>query len=217
MVAQLQRNDIGALGTPESGVREFTLGIEPGQVVGLNGLPGSGLTRLGLSFLAPYAHRGPVAYLDVRGWGNPAVAWELGIPPDRLVMVRSGEVVSWSRIVATLLPGVRGVYAEVPAGVRDSALRKLAAKARVSRTPLVLRPVAGALPSGIAHLRLESRSVTWEGTDTGHGQLQRRRAMLDAAGKAIRGMQRTIEVEDDGTHDLCVVPDMGTPPARRLA
>lgn len=217
MVAQLQRKETGTLHVPKTGKETLTLGVEPGQVVGLTGLPGSGLTRLGLAFIAPYAHRGSLAYLDVRGWMNPAVAWEMGIPPEKLVVVRSGDVVSWSRIVATLLSGVRGVYAEVPTGVRDGALRKLAAKARVSRTPMVLRPIAGSLPSGIAHLTLEARSVLWEGTDEGHGQLLHRRATLDAAGKAISGMQRTIEVEDDGTHDLCVVPDMGTAAARRLA
>ncbi len=195
----------------------MSLGIEPGQIVGLSGLPGSGMTRVGMAFLAPYATTGPLAYLDVRGWANPAAAWELGIPPDRLVVVRSGDIVTWGRIVATLLAGMRGVFAEVPPGVRDGMLRKLAAKARTQRTPLVLRPVAGALPSGVAHLKLEARSVAWEGTDAGHGQLTRRRAVFDAAGKATRGMQRTIEVEDDGTDDLHLVPDMGTQATRHLA
>ena len=170
-----------------------------------------------MSLLAPYAASGHVAYLDVRGWANPAAAWEMGIGPEQLVVVRVDDIVSWGRIVATLLSGVKGVYAEIPTGVRDVVLRKLAAKARTSRTPLVLRPVRGSLPSGIAQLRIEAKGISWEGTADGHGQLTRRRALLDASGKAIRGMQRMIEVEDDGTNDLRVVPHMGADEARRLA
>ncbi|MFV1971842.1 MAG: hypothetical protein ACC683_12680 [Acidimicrobiia bacterium] len=186
------------------------LTLAPGQIAGLSGIPGSGLTRIGMSLLAPYAARGPLVYLDVRGWASPMAAWEMGIEPERLVVVRSKDIVTWSRIVATLLDGVRGVYAEVPVGLRDQALYKLAAKARAKRTPLVLRPITGKLPSGIAHLNLEAREVLWEGTEAGHGSLTNRRTLLVASGKATRGMVRTIEVEDDGTNNLRVVPHMGT-------
>ncbi len=185
------------------------LTLAPGQVAGLSGIPGSGLTRIGMSLLAPYAVSGPLVYLDVRGWANPMAAWEMGIEPERLVVVRSSDIVTWSRIVATLLDGVRGVYAEVPTGLRDQTLYKLAARARAKRTPLVLRPVTGKLPSGIAHLSLEAREVLWEGTEAGHGSLTSRRTLLDASGKATRGMVRTIEVEDDGTNDMRVVSHMG--------
>lgn len=175
---------------------EELLTLGPGQVAGLSGLPGSGLTRLGLSLLAPYASRGALACIDVRGWISPAVAWDLGIEPERLVVVRNGDLVTWGRIVATLLGGLRGVYAEVPPGIKDASLRKLVAKARTQRTPLVLRPIAGDLPKGIAHLHLRARGVAWEGTDAGHGRLTVRRTILDASGKSTRGMERIIEVED---------------------
>jgi hypothetical protein len=191
--------------------------LEPGQIAGLTGLPGSGLTRVGLSLLVPYASLGHLAYLDVRGWANPRVAWEMGIDPDRLVVVRPGDLVTWSRIAATLLTGMKGVYAEVPPGVRDVVLRKLAAKARTRRTPLVLRPVDGTMPSGVAHLRLDAREIIWEGVDRGHGQLTRSRSVLDVSGKWARGREGTIEVEDDGTNDLRVVSGVGAAEARRLA
>ena len=146
----------------------FFLG--PGQVAGLSGLPGSGLTRVGLSLIAPYAQQGVLAVLDVRGWVSPMAAWEMGIEPERLVVVRNNDIVRWGRIVATLLDGVGGVYAEVPPGVGDASLRKLGAKARTKRTPLVLRSLAGTIPRGIAHLHLAARSVEWDGVDAGHGQ-----------------------------------------------
>lgn len=216
MVAQLQHGQDISIDQIRD-VHLESLAIEPGQIAGLSGVPGSGLTRVGFSLLAPYASSGHVAYLDVRGWANPAAAWEMGIAPERLVVVRTDDVVSWSRIVATLMSGMKGVYAEVPTGVRDVVLRKLAAKARTTRTPLVLRPLDGVVPSGVAHLRLDARTITWEGVEAGHGQLTRRRALIDASGKSTRGMQRTIEVEDDGTNDVRVVPGVGAEETRRFA
>jgi len=216
VVAQLQHDQDISIDQMRD-VHLGSLAIEPGQIAGLSGVPGSGLTRVGFSLLAPYASSGHVAYLDVRGWANPAAAWEVGISPERLVVVRTEDVVSWSRIVATLMSGMKGVYAEIPTGVRDVVLRKLAAKARATRTPLVLRPLDGVVPSGVAHLRLDARTITWEGVEAGHGQLTRRRALIDASGKSTRGMQRTIEVEDDGTNDVRVVPGVGAEETRRFA
>ena len=213
MVVDLHRMDPDERGA-EIGVG---LGLEAGQVAGLSGVPGSGLTRMGLSLLAPHAMVGPLVYVDVRGWANPIAAWELGIAPDRFVVVRTTDVVTWGRVTATLVTGVRGVYAEVPHGTREAVLRRLVAKARTHRTPIVLRSLDGSLPAGIAHLRLEARAVHWEGAGDGHGLLVRRRTVVEASGKAVRGMYRTIEVEDDGTNALRVVPGMGAAQARRLA
>lgn len=228
MVVGLQRvhsvsvDHVGAFGIvevpPSGGSPEpISLSLDAGQVAGLSGLPGSGLTTTGLTLLAPHATKGPIAYVDVRGWANPAVAWEIGIAPERLVVVRNRDVVTWGRVVAALLSGTRGVYAEVPRGVRDQVLRKLAAKARTQRTPIVLRPVDGTIPSGIATLRLEARAVEWEGTDAGHGRLTARRMVLEVSGKSVQGMRYTIEMEDHGADDLCVVSRVGVAPSRRLA
>lgn len=210
MVTRLHHSvALTTLETPDIAHDFGLLSLAPGQIAGLSGLPGSGLTRIGLSLLAPYASRGTLVYLDVRGWASPAAAWELGIEPDQFVVVRSSDVVSWGRIVATLLDGVPSVYAEVPRGMPDRALYKLAAKARAQRTALVLRPITGQLPSGVAHLNLVAREVVWEGTEAGHGSLKHRRTILAVSGRATRGMERTIEIEDNGTNDLRVVSDMG--------
>lgn len=215
MVATLQHPvDLSTLPRPDTERVNDLLSLAPGQIAGLSGIPGSGLTRIGMALLAPYATRGPVVYLDVRGWASPTAVWEMGIEPEHLVVVRSPDVVLWVRIVATLLDGARGVYAEVPHGLGDHSLYKLAAKVRAKRTPLVLRPLGGRLPSGVAHLNLEASEVLWEGTDAGHGSLTNRRTLLTASGKATRGMVRAIEVEDDGTNDLRVVSHMGTQATR---
>ena len=201
---------------PGRGIEEI-VSLSPGQIAGLSGVPGSGLTRVGLSLIAPYASQGHLAYLDVRGWASPLTAWELGIDPERFIIVRTDDIVTWSRVVGTLLDGMRGVYAEIPRGVKDSALRTLAARARTRRTPLVFRPIAGTLPQGVVHLHLQARDVEWDGTGQGHGALVRRRTLLDASGKATRGMERTIEIQDDGTNHMRVVPHLGAQTSRRFA
>ncbi len=217
MVAQLQPIAPGAPVEVRRGRADEVLTLSPGQIAGLSGLPGSGLTRMGLSLIAPYASQGHLAYLDVRGWASPLTAWELGIDPERFIVVRTDDIVTWSRVVGTLLDGMRGVYAEIPRGVKDSALRTLAARARTRRTPLVFRSIAGKLPQGVVHLHLEARDVAWDGTEQGHGALIRRRTLLDASGKMMRGMERTIEIEDDGTNYMRVVSNLGAQTSRRFA
>lgn len=193
------------------------LHIERGQVAALIGEPGSGLTRVGLSLIAAHAQTGPVACLDVRGWLSPLAAWEIGIAPDRLLVARCADVTRWGRVAATLLGGVGALYAEVPGGVNDAALRKLGALARRSGTPLVLRPLRGVIPSGIAGLRLETAGVSWDGPDAGHGRLVSRRLQLTATGKIVHGMTRSLEVEDDGANTVRVVPGLAAAEAGRPA
>ncbi len=175
----------------------------PGQVASLTGPPGYGLTRLGLAMLAE--HPGPVAYLDVRGWFSPLAAWEAGIEPDRLFIVRCDDILRWSRATAALLEGVDAVFAEVPGGVKDVAIRKLGALARTRRTALYLRPLRDRIPAGVTQLAVEGEAVSWEGTDRGHGSIATRRAVMAASGKAMQGITRRIEMEDDGSDTVRVV------------
>ncbi len=198
-------------------VPEEIVTLERGQIAGLSGVPGSGLTRIGLSLLAPYTARGSLVYLDVRGWVSPLAVWELGIEPKRFIVVRTADITTWCRVAATLLDGVCALYAEVPLGVKDAALRTLAARARTRRTPLVFRSLDGNIPQGVVHLQLEAREITWKGAEQGHGRLLVRRSLLNASGKATRGMERTIEVEDDGTNNLRVVSHLGTQTSKRFA
>ena len=189
------------------------LSLQAGRSVGLIGSPGFGLTRLGLTMLGGHATQGPVAYLDVRGWLCPPAAWEVGIPPERLAVVRCEDPIRWGRVASTLLEGVRALYAEVPRGIKEAQLRKLSALARNRRTPLVLRPLWGDLPSGMVFLRLVAREITWEGTEDGHGRLAQRTLLLEASGKAVQGMTQIVEVEDNGTNALHLVSRLATPPA----
>lgn len=191
------------------------LDLRPGRITELVGVPGTGLTRLGLELLAPHSRVAPVVALDVRGWISPEAAWETGVIPGRLVLVRCDDVSLWPKVAAALLEGVRAVYAEVPARVKEQDLRRLAALARARRVAVAMRSMGGGLPGGVAYLRLRSLGVTWEGADRGHGRLTRRRLVLEATGKGASGMTRRFEVEDEGADALRVVSDVVVDQARR--
>lgn len=187
---------------------EGFLSLQPGRVTELLGVPGTGLTRLGLKLLASHSHRAPVVALDTRGWISPEAAWETGVLADRLVLVRCDDAILWPRVLAALLEGVVAVYAEVPANARERDLRRLSALARARRVAVAMRPMGGGLPAGIAYLRLRALGVTWEGADRGHGKLKKRRLMLEASGKGAAGVRRRFEVEDEGTDIMRVVSDV---------
>lgn len=198
----------------EGGLPE-PLRLMPGRVVGLEGSAGFGMTRLGLNLLATYPAPGTVVYLDVRGWMSPVAAWESGIDPDSLIVVRCNDPISWGKVAATLVEGVSVVYAEVPRGVKDSQLRTLAALARRRSIPLMFRPLRSVLPPGLAHLRLVAQSVEWAGTQAGHGRLSQRTLVVEASGKAMRGHTVRIELEDHGTDAVRLVSGLAAAPSRR--
>lgn len=183
--------------------------LQPGRITEVYGLTGMGMTRLGLGLLAEPSRRAPVVALDVKGWLSPLAAWEMGVDSSRLVIVRCPDPERWPQVAAALIDGVQAVYAEVPAGVGEQHLRRLAALARARRTGVALRPLGDALPSGVAHLRLWAKEVRWEGVDHGHGQLRRRYLVVEASGRGVAGMTKTMEMVDDGTDVMRVVSGVG--------
>jgi hypothetical protein len=168
--------------------------LMPGKVVGLEGPAGWGLTRLGLSLLAAPSQVGTVVAVDVRGWLSPMAAWEEGVLAHRLVLVRSPHRRLWSQVIAALLEGVAAVYAEVPVGIGEAELRRLAALARARRAGLALRPLRGPLPAGIIHSRIKGMGVEWHGPGQGHGRLRSRVLTVELAGKSIP--PQTLELSD---------------------
>jgi hypothetical protein len=191
------------------------LSLTPGRLFGLVGPAGSGLTSIGIGLIAASTVREPIAVLDGRGWFCPSVAWEAGIEPERLVVIRCSDASVWPTVAATLVEGFSAVYAEVPRRVPDQVLRRLGAIARSRQTGVVLRTTHGDLPSGVLHLRLEGVGVQWEGTDQGHGRLGRRGVALKASGKGARGVEQYLEVENDGANTVRLVPGLATAPSGR--
>lgn len=191
------------------------LSLRPGRIIGLEGPTGLGLTRVGLSMMAEASHQAQVVIVDVRGWICPLAAWETGVRADHLAVVRCDDVIQWPRAIAALLEGVKAIYAEVPTGVGDSTLRRLGALARSRDAALVLRPLQGRLPSGLAYLRVRAGRVVWTGAHQGHGRLAGRRIILELSGKGVSGIQHIVEVEDDGSHIVRVVSRLASSEARR--
>jgi hypothetical protein len=190
--------------------------LQPGRITELVGIPGTGLTRLGLKLLAPHSRISPVVALDTRGWISPEAAWETGVLAERLVVVRCHDPILWPKVTAALLEGVRAMYVEVPTLVKEHDLRRLTALVRARRVAVAMRPMGGrGLPGGVAYLRLRALGVTWEGADRGHGRLTRRRLVIEATGKGAAGTARRFEVEDEGTDTLRVVSDVVVDQARR--
>ena len=177
--------------------------------------PGTGLTRLGLRLLAEHSEQAPVVVIDTRGWISPEAAWETGVDPENLIVVRCDQKMLWPKVTAALLEGVRALYAEVPHGVKDQDLRRLAALTRARKVATAWRPMGRELPGGISHLRIRALGVTWEGADRGHGKLTKRRLVLEASGKGAAGMHRRFEVEDEGSNAVRVVSDVVVDQARR--
>ena len=194
--------------SPGSGGETGMLDLQPGRVTELVGAPGTGLTRLGLRLIASHSRVAPVVALDVRGWISPEAAWESGVIPERLVVVRCGDPTLWPKVTSALLEGVRAMYVEVPSRVGDRDLQRLTALARARRVAVAMRPLGRELPGGVAYLRLRALGVTWEGADRGHGRLTKRRLVLEATGKGAAGMSRRFEVEDEGTDHVRVVSDV---------
>lgn len=197
------------------GLEEGILTLQPGRIVEMVGDPGTGLTRLGLRLLADHSRMAPVVAIDTRGWISPEAAWETGVIPERLIVVRCPDPVLWPKVAAALLEGVRALYVEVPARVRDQDIRRLAALARARRAAVAMRSMGNGLPGGVAHLRLRAIGVTWEGADRGHGRLKRRRLVMEASGKGVAGIPRIVEVEDEGTDVVRLVSDVVVDQARR--
>ena len=167
--------------------------LSPGRIVGLEGPAGWGLTRLGLSLLAVPSQLGTVVVIDVRGWFSPLAAWQVGVNRNRLVVVRCPDSRLWPRVIASVLEGVAAVYAEVPAGVGESDLRRLAALTRARKAGLALRPLRGNIPPGITHMRVRGRGVDWIGPEQGHGRLLRRQLSMEVSGKSLPLRELVLE------------------------
>ena len=187
-VSSRPRADLGPAGFDLAGFE-----LSPGKIVGLEGPAGWGLTRLGLSLLATPSQMGTVAVIDVRGWFSPLAAWQVGVNPHRLVVVRCVERRLWTQVTAALLEGVAAIYAEIPAGVGENDLRRLAALTRARKAGLALRPLRGSLPPGIAHLRIKGSGVDWVGPDRGHGRLRGRRLSIEVSGKSTPLQEMRLE------------------------
>lgn len=203
---------VAGSGLVSMGMRSQEIKASPGRIIGLLGSAGMGLSRWGFSLLVESSQTAPVVAVDTQGWLNPSAAWEVGIDPTRLYIVRCPERQQWAQVVAALISGVPAVYAEVPQGISDQVLRRLAALARKEQSSVVFRSLHGDLPAGVAFLSVRAHSVGWAGVDQGHGHLADRKFQIAASGKSMPGQRMEVE---DGKGAVHLVGRVAAPTSRR--
>jgi hypothetical protein len=150
-------------------------GLVRGSVLVVEGDVGAGVTSAALSLCAAATAVGEwAAAVDLHGTlGGEAIA-ELGVAPERFVVVRRVPPDRWATTVSVLLDGMSVVVADVPRHVRAADARRLVARAR--ERDVVLVPVLwppGHWPA-TASRRLHADGGVWPGLGLGSGLLTSR-------------------------------------------
>jgi hypothetical protein len=160
-------------------------GIRRGATVTVEGVRGAGTTSLALALGAEASRAGSwTAIVGVPSLGLCA-ATELGLAPERVLVVADPPAASVATVVAALLDAVDVVY--VGASVAQPDARRLVARARERETVLV--PLSR-WPLG-ADVRLSVAAPEWFGlTGRGAGRLVARRVRVTASGKGVYARER---------------------------
>lgn len=164
--------------------------VQRGSVVGC---AGAAAVSLALAFAAGPSQAG--AWVGVAGLPQVGVAAavELGVAPQRLVMVSQPaqrfDEARWAEVLAAMIDGFDVVLVGPEAqGVRAATARRLLARlqSRGAVMVTVAAPSAepGAGPFG-ADLRMEAAGVAWEGLGDGHGVARSRRAEVHLSGRRV--------------------------------
>ncbi len=150
-------------------------GLMRGSVLVVDGDVGAGVTSAAVSLCAAATAVGEWAgAVDLDGtWGGEAFA-ELGVDPERFVVVRRVPPDRWATTVSVLLDGMSVVVADVPRHVRAGDARRLVARARergVVLVPVLCPPAQW--PATASH-RLHADAHGWPGLELGSGLLRAR-------------------------------------------
>lgn len=167
--------------------------VEGGLVRGRSiACSGPAATSLALSLAAPAVQAGSwLATIDVPTLGLDA-ACEFGIALERVVAVRTGEqpdqqAARWPDVVAAAADGFDLLITRVPAGVSPTAARKVATRMRQRDVVVLVLGDPGTLSCDAV---IDAGGVEWTGLGDGHGHLQHRRLVVEAAGRRLHGRRR---------------------------
>lgn len=163
--------------------------VQRGSVIGCEG---SAAVSLALALAAGPSGAG--AWVGVAGLAEVGVAAavELGVVPERLVMVTepagSFDEGQWAEVVAAMIDGFDVLLLGAGAcGVRAATARRLVARLQ-SRGAVLLTVGAGpgAGPGSFgADLRFEATRTVWGGLGQGHGVAGSRRAEVVLSGRRV--------------------------------
>jgi RecA/RadA recombinase len=146
-------------------------GLQRGSVVAVDGLRGAGATTVSLQLAAAATAAGEwAAAVDPDATLGGLAATELGVEPERFVVVRGVPDDQWAAVVAALLDGVALVLVTVTPALRAGDARRLVARARERDAVIV---ALGAWPVEAA-VRLRADGGAWQGLGHGTGLLRGR-------------------------------------------
>lgn len=162
-------------------------GIRRGATVTVEG---AGSTALALALGAAASQAGAwAAVVDAPSLGLLA-ATELGLAPERLLVVADPPASTVATVVAALIDAVDVVYVR-GTSIGQADARRLLARAREREAVLV--PL-GSWPL-TADIRLACASPRWFGLDgTGAGRLAARTVTVTASGKGVYARERRAEL-----------------------
>jgi len=168
---------------------ELLPSLQRGSTVACEGVAG---VSLALTVAAGPAAEG--AWVGVAGLPGlvVAAAAELGVPPERLVLVnepgrapgqRFGDA-TWGEVVAALIDGFDVVVlgATAAEALRPGTARRLASRLQARGGVLLLAGGAGAFTADVT---LSAADVRWHGLADGHGVARGRQAVVQVAGRRI--------------------------------
>jgi len=135
---------------------------------------------------------------------------ELGVSPERLVMVKPQLASSWATAVATLLDGVDVVVLIRPPRLADALGRRLAARVRERGAVLVVAGV-GSVSAFEPEVRLAVVEEQWLGLGAGYGHLQARRLTVEAVGRRAASRPRRCIINLPGVRGA--IETIEAPPA----
>ena len=163
--------------------------LQRGSVVACESVAG---VSLALAVAAGPAAEG--AWVGVAGLPGlvVAAAAELGVPPQRLVLVnepgrapgqRFGDA-TWGEVVSALIDGFDVVVlgAAATEALRPGTARRLASRLQARGGVLVLAGPVGAFSADVT---LGAADIQWHGLADGHGVARARRSTVQAAGRRI--------------------------------
>lgn len=160
-------------------------GLRRGSVVGVAGGPGATTLALALAVAASEAGSW-TAIVGTPSLGLASIL-ELGLAPERLLVVPEPPRESWATVVATLLDAVEIVVVSARR-VAPGEARRLAARARERAVVLVTLPGSGWQGTDV---HLSVTGSTWAGIDGGGaGRLVARRAEVVASGRGTYARER---------------------------
>jgi hypothetical protein len=175
-------------------------GLRRGAVHAVDGGPGATTLALALTGAASVAGSW-TAVVGAPSLGLVA-ALELGIAPERLLVVPEPPRESWATVVATLIDAVDLVLLR-STRVAPGEARRLLARAREREAVVVALP---GTPWPGSDVRLTIERSSWTGPcELGAGRLVARRAQVVTSGRGISACERRAELwlpDPDGRVEL---------------